>query len=219
MPQERKLSQPLKFTLPFKIPYSPPKKVRFWGWPSRHQLISLRIRKPSPSSWATVDVSLNYRPPDSEPVFSGYRIALLLASPFRYLYDWVEGRDLEFWYAEDKPPPGFPLSYRMLWPLRDVSQCLRALVFTWLARNGDDWTLARALKASVSLALNLRYDHRKESKQYRYWYSAELAWWGDGDSAWYVSGGPRSWHTIQIATKLDQWWFYIDSDISDYGYP
>jgi hypothetical protein len=144
-------------TLPVKIPFlfSERRWSKVWGWPKVHRIITFFVK--APEVWqflSPVEMTLHYGPTDREPFFTGYRAAVFLTAPLDHVYNWIEGRDMAFWFAKEEAPPGYPWHHRVLWPIRDLSRRTRALAFTWLAHNGDDWSFLRAAKASVCLALD-----------------------------------------------------------------
>lgn len=209
-------SRTLRFHLPVNLPYWSDKKSVFWMWPRFREIIKI-YASGEKGTRVPVEVILRWGPTDRYKLFCGYRMALLLTSAARWFDDWVECRDLKFWHAKEEPPPGYPWHHRMLWPFQTLGKRIQAFTFTWIARNGDDWSWLYAGKTSICIALGLEYDHRREKELGPNFYSADLAWWGTGDSFWHASEDPRSWVTVKVATGWNRWWYELVPDSSDVG--
>jgi hypothetical protein len=91
-----------------------------------------------------------------------------------------------------------------------------ALIYLWFARNGEDWTIARALKATVCILLYL--DHKFISWDLGYLknYGSEVAWWSNEVGRFTLY--PSSWSFIQVGEGWRNWWVKFDSDCDDSRY-
>src|SRR5512133_3358663 len=81
-----------------------------------------------------------------------------------------------------------------------------ALAAIWLLRNGDDWTLVTAAKATACITLEL------SCQSVRWCSGAHVAWWPHDHRH------SDSWTDVEVGEGPGNWWFYLSNDTSE-GYP
>src|SRR5512133_163915 len=105
-----------------------------------------------------------------------------------------------------------------------------ALAAIWLLRNGDDWTLVTAAKATACITLDLSGQSVRwcssgnhgahaggcilelSCQSVRWCSGAHVAWWPHDHRH------SDSWTDVEVGEGPGNWWFYLSNDTSE-GYP
>lgn len=143
--------------------------------------------------------------------------ACVIAEPIRRAWAWLENEDWSGFSEDLEWHPTAKLKFYRRTSL--ILERWSALIFLWVARNGEDWTFWRAVKATVCLLLWLDHKACAWSKGYAYHYGPEVAWWSDSMLPSRFYPYPGSWRFIQVGEGWRHWWIKFDSDSTDEGYP
>ncbi len=142
--------------------------------------------------------------------FLRYKQALRIAEPLRraiwFLENEMDEGWGEHWY-------NWTLKRRLFARVSSVLQIFRALLFLWIARNGEDkWSIWLAAKGTICLLLGLRPRFDGDSAN---WYnSANVAWFGRHQSP-HDPGeeGASAW--TDICVGFPGWFAYLQDDSND----
>ncbi len=133
-----------------------------------------------------------------------YRVARFVESPIRPLWRWLDGVEAGAW-CED----GWIPNRRQLWASRATTLLTRlsAIIYLWIARNSEDWSLCLALKGTVCLILGLR---STSANCYKY---IDAAWW----SRYEFKSYPRSWESVRVGEGRE-WFTDVETEEEDCEY-
>jgi hypothetical protein len=135
-----------------------------------------------------------------------YGTADFVSRPLACIVQWCDDYAAKGWMNE-----GYLPNRRQRFAQRAATYVrgLRAVVYVWVARNGDEWTFWLACKANLCLLLGLRGAGKKRLC------SAYIAWFSEFEH----EKAPSCWYDVEVGAGVGNWYTRCEYEMPDMNCP